>query len=294
MRKVKIYTVKFITFMLLLFVLSSKVVIAAPIATETSNTNDLMAQLLGKGVKAENVSIKGDNRQIGIFSGAKDIVEFDSGIVLSTGYAKEVFNDNFYIENLNGLGDPDLELINGGFESHDAISLEFDIVSSTDKLSFKYLFASNEWGEPSKYNDSFGLFVNGVNKAIIPNSNNPVNIQSILSASGYEGGTKITPATNGYLINTENVNDFKFNGRTVVLSCEAAVTPGQVNHVKICMGDTSDFSCDSAIFLMGGSLTGEDNPDTGDINLSLISATTVSSAAGIALVSRKFRKKHYK
>ncbi len=279
MKNSKMYFSKFVTTLFLLTVFSFKTVIAAPIATATSDPNALIAKLLGENMQVQNVTITGSSEQIGIFSGANDIIGLDSGIVLSTGYANQVFNDNTSLQSIGTAGDTDLENINNGITSHDAISLEFDITSPTDKLSFQYLFASNEWNYG--INDNFGLFINGINYALLPDSNSPVNIQSI----------KAQPQ---YLIDTKNIDNFEFQGRTKLLNCTAAVTPGQLNHVKICIADASDSIIDSAVFLKGGSLKSiVENPDTGDINLFLIAGTTLSSTAGLTVVLRKLRKKDY-
>ena len=66
--------------------------------------------------------------------------------------------------------------------------LEFDFVPTSDTITFRYVFGSQEYFiyENTQYNDVFGFFLSGpgingipcqfINLAIVPNSNPPLPI----------------------------------------------------------------------------------------------------------------------
>jgi len=78
-----------------------------------------------------------------------------------------------------GLSDPDLDNLVSPFVTFDAAVLEFDFVSVTDTVLFRYTFASEEYPEfaCSDFNDVFGFFVLG------PGYPTPTNIATILGTN---------------------------------------------------------------------------------------------------------------
>ncbi|MFC3161334.1 choice-of-anchor L domain-containing protein [Chryseobacterium arachidis] len=95
-----------------------------------------------------------------------------------------------------------------------------------------------------------------VNMAIVPApGTGPVSVTNIHpqnSFSGFDMGCGAPNAAffGGY--NTANI-ETNFNGRTTPFTATATVTPGQSYHFKMVLGDASDTSYDSAVFLEGGS-----------------------------------------
>ena len=153
---------------------------SAQISVDNTNPYDspiylIDSLLLGSGVVASNQQYVGDANQIGFFNGTLSNLGLDSGIVMSTG------DISILVPN-GGLGgvinsnanDPDLltvansvpELINQNFtvtSVNDIAILEFDFVPTSSFLSFKYVFASQEYFafENTQYNDVFGFFISG-------------------------------------------------------------------------------------------------------------------------------------
>ena len=134
--------------------------------------------LLGGGVVASNHSYMGDSIQIGYFDGSNSNLGLGSGIVLSTGDINLLDPDfagfGDFIDVIPPVTDPDLlnvansvpALIGQNFvvnSINDVAVLEFDFIPTSEQLSFKYVFASQEYFafENSQYNDVFGFFLSG-------------------------------------------------------------------------------------------------------------------------------------
>lgn len=188
---------------------------------------DLVQTLLGPGVTASNVVFSGANLAAGTFTGGTDSVGFNRGIVLGSGRAIDVVgpNDADGTTTQLGLGgDADLDALVPGFDTLDATVLEFDFVPTTGQVEFQYVFASDEYNEyvNSAYNDVFGFFVNGANRALLPDD------VTVVSINNVNGGKPFgTGASNPdfYLNNDCNDGgcpiDAQFDGRTIVLTLTA-------------------------------------------------------------------------
>jgi hypothetical protein len=152
---------------------------------------------------------------------------------------------------VNGLpGDSDLSTLVGNTNTYDATVLEFDFVPNTDKISFQYALASEEYPEYiSTYNDVFGFFINGVNFAQLPDSDTVVSIKSVnhLNNSQY------------YIDNTTGKYDTSMDGFTVTLSVYADVKKGEVNHIKLAVADNIDYQLDTNVFIKADSFISKPN-----------------------------------
>ena len=147
-----------------------------------------MTAILGPGVTATNVSFSGDDTAAASSAVDSPALGFDAGVVLGTG------NVGFVVP-LGGLnsddgvsqgnfrpGDPDLDPFVPAFGTFDAAVLEFDFECPTGGvLTLKYVLASEEYNEfvNGFYNDAFGIFVNGVNVALLPDGVTPVSINTV-------------------------------------------------------------------------------------------------------------------
>ncbi|SKA96065.1 hypothetical protein SAMN02745166_02351 [Prosthecobacter debontii] len=199
----------------------------------------------------------GGSSSAGTFSGGENIIGFGAGIILSTGGVFDVPGPNS-AENRtqsNGTGgDADLAaLINANVSSlNDKTVLEFDFVPTYPTIAFRYVFGSDEYNEyaNSQFNDVFGFFVNGTqpehNVARIPGTSLPVAINSV------NGGKPLgTNAKNPqyFVNNSPQAFNLEMDGFTVVLTAQASVIPGQVNHIKIAIADLIDSAWDSNVFI---------------------------------------------
>jgi gliding motility-associated-like protein len=230
---------------------------------------------------------------IGFFSGPDSIVGFDRGIILSTGNVADASGPNSNTDvgtDLEGqTNDPDLSLASTG-DIFDRSGLEFDFIPLQPTVTFRYVFASEEYCEfvGAAFNDIFGFFISGpglngtfsdgaVNIATIPGTNQPVSINNINYATN--------PSL--YLDNEfPNVRDIancgggnatgprfdviEYDGQTVVLTATVELQTCQTYHIRLLVGDVADGNLDSAVFLEAGSfdlggsvsLTGEGGDST--------------------------------
>jgi hypothetical protein len=220
----------------------------------------MAALLAGPGVAVSNATYRGTKAAAGTFSGAQGSIGIDSGVVLSTGEARNVVGPNvdtaFSTDNAQP-GDSALDLLVAPYETYDAAVLEFDLIPSDATISVRYVFASEEYNEfvGSPYNDVVAIFVNGVNCA--NQGGQPVSVNTI-----NHGINDVL-----YVDNATGLRDTEMDGMTVPLDCVAAVTPGAVNRVKIAIADTSDAVWDAAVFLAAGGLR---SPGVGPLTSSSI------------------------
>jgi len=227
--------------------------------TPSANGVALAQKLVGAGITVSNVQFTGGTKageeSGGTFTsstnGSKD-VGFGSGIILSSGFAKDVVGPNSSGSTTGALtpgsGDTDLDGIVGAGKTKDATILEFDFIPKGNTLKFFYVFSSEEYNEfvNSSFNDVFAFFLNGQNVALIPGTSTPVTINNV--NNGKNAGF--------YIDNTVSPNprpDIQMDGLTTVLPVVASVNKGQVNHIKLAIADVSDSSLDSAVFIQAGS-----------------------------------------
>lgn len=229
--------------------------------------DDLVTTLLGSGVTASNITYTGAAPASGTFAGGTGIIGFESGVVLTSGSASNVIGPNTSDDKTTANlqpGDPDLNAVSGK-TTLDASVLEFDFVPTKSPVFFNYVFGSDEYNEyvNTPFNDAFAFLVNGVNCAKVPGTTDPVTIDNVNKATNntYYRNNDRSDFPAGTPINTE------LDGLTTVFSCEAAVTPGATNHVKLVVADSSDYNYDSAVFLEAGSFTPDppsNNPPAAD------------------------------
>jgi hypothetical protein len=225
------------------------------LAVTTKSINDgltrdqIAALLVGSGATISNVVITGSNLAIGSF-GAGEALGIDSGVILSTGDIADAEGANTSAGAGQGLGTagaPALTAIVSPFETHDAMTIEFDVVTESPTFAIRYVFASEEYREfvDSEFNDVFAFFVNGSNIALTPGSGQPVTINTINHLRNQ-----------GIYRDNEGGASTQFDGFTSPLLAVAVVEPGTTNHIRIAIADTSDSVLDSAVFIAQGGISG--------------------------------------
>lgn len=215
-----------------------------------------------------NYSVSGDTfsggNSYGYFSYSGTAFPFSDGIVLSTSRAIRTQGPNTDLVDegsTSWAGDPDLEQALDISGTYNATVLEFDFTPLTDKISFDYLFASEEYHGNAlcRYSDGFAFLLRPAgstaayqNLALIPNTNIPVKVTSVHPAVS---GTNGCSAENEAYFGGFNAPNYpiNFNGQTTVMTAKANVTPGVTYHIKLVIADEENIRYDSAIFLKGGS-----------------------------------------
>ena len=243
-------------------------------ATPNDNPTYLIDNvLLGGGIVASNHSYEGDSAQIGFFNAVNTNLGLDSGIVMATGGIENLVpgNTNFAAIT-NTVTDPDLlnvansvpGLIGQSFtvsSVNDIAKLEFDFVPTSDTITFRYVFGSQEYFayENTQYNDVFGFFLSGpgiagpyangaINLAIVPNSNPPLPI-TISSVNS------VTPINQQYFVDNQLGLDTiaDADGMTTVLTATAVVQCGETYHIRLAIADGTDSGLSSYVWLEAGS-----------------------------------------
>jgi len=234
---------------------------AAPtLAVTTQDLNSttptqLVTTLLGMdaAVTVSNITVTGDNRALGIFSGGfADGLAIDNGVILSNGDISNAVGPNLSdgkSTEFNTAGDADLETLARGAELRDAAVLTFDFVpTQSGQLQFRYVFASEEYNEfvGAQFNDVFGFFLGGQNIATLGGSAVAIN--------------SVNKNRNSTVFNNNSVQDFtpptpfatEFDGFTEALTATALVEQGLTYRIKLVIADSNDSSFDSAVFLEQG------------------------------------------
>ena len=216
-----------------------------------------------------NFSVSGDTfsgsqNSYGYFNSGTSGFPFTEGIVLSTGKATSAVGPNNSLLSQGGtswLGDSDLELALSISNSRNATSLEFDFIPITNKISFDYIFSSEQYllsasSNQCNFTDGFAFLLKPTdnskpyqNLALVPGTNIPVKINTV------RGTGSVCPQANQSFFDAFNGTNHptNYNGQTVVMKAEADVIPGIPYHIKLVIADQGNELYDSAIFLGGNS-----------------------------------------
>ncbi len=258
--------------------------------------------LLGNGVTAFNVSYTGYVNGIGQFAATPGTnLGFSSGLYLTTGSILQNDPNGFGMGTDGPLGPStndqslgQMPSVTNDFDLHRALEsigydttfafgnitndvniLEFDFIPTTDSISFRYRFASEEYNDfvsdPAMGgpNDIFAFLLRGVspaaaaqypvynNIALIPNTTTPVSIYTVNNGNSPFGVPSPGPCLNCayYVDNTNSVVDVVYDGLTTVLTARAAVICGETYHIKLAIADVADQILDSGVFLEAGSFS---------------------------------------
>ncbi len=238
------------------------------------SAQELAQKLVGEGISISNVSFTGDASMLmaGHFKNQGGTnINLDSGIVLTTGYAKTTlvspvsYGVNAPATNLASKswslsGDPTLSAAVGIplTDMFDACVLEFDFVPLGDTVRFRYVFSSEEYTSAfvCSYNDAFGFFISGPgitgnrNIALVPGTTLPVSILNVNNVAPYS-----CPNNTGYYVTNTTNPFFSHQGHTTVLTAQSAVQPCLTYHLKIVISDNVDGVWDSGVFLEAKSLS---------------------------------------
>lgn len=221
-----------------------------------------------------NVSVTGGNfaggeQSYGYFDASGTIFPMQNGVILSTGRAVKARGPNTSLlddgNNMNWGGDNDLQRALGITNSTNATVLEFDFIPLTNKISFTYLMASEEYHDdaPCRYSDGFAFLLKEAdnatapynNLAVIPGTDIAVKVTSVHPRIGDGGANNGCPAANEQYFDAFNGREYptNFNGQTKVMTATSAVVPGLKYHIKLVIADETNYRYDSAIFLGGSS-----------------------------------------
>jgi len=216
-----------------------------------------------------NVQTIGDPRGIGYFKNAQNILGMSDGIILATGHAQNAEGPNSERDKSGSLaspdGDVDLNII-ASESILDPVGLSFDFIPLDSFVTFRYVFASDEYCEfaGSIYNDVFGFFISGPgiegsfnngakNVALLPDSDDLVSINSVnhLSNSQYYINNALPDDADNcdIPVNSGLHEMIEYDGLTVKMTAQLQLIPCETYHIRLVVADVADKFFDSAVFL---------------------------------------------
>lgn len=203
------------------------------------------------GIVINSVTYEGADIASGLFVDDSTIFGIEAGIVLTSGNA-QTFGSNTN----NVAGAPILKPLTTGL-TRDASVLTIRFTPEGNQIQFSYVFASSEYPDyvDSEYNDVFGFFVNGQNRALIPGTTTSVAINNI--NCGDETGAGLRPFCNLFVDNragNQGLPQNALGGWTQVFNLTAEVNPGVENELILAVADVTDTILDSAAFIAAGTL----------------------------------------
>ena len=217
--------------------------------TPTNNEVNLVRTILGSGIGVPRNSVRyqGNGNASGIFTdGLSSGLGIDAGIILTTGNASNAIGPNLAD---NTGTNHNLRL--RGTQLRDPVLLDFEFEFGGGDVFFNYIFASEEYNESVNapgFGDTFRIFIDGENVALIPGTNIPVDVQTVNTNNPQF-------FNNNAFSNSGSPFNLEYDGFTDVFTAQALnLVPG--NHsVRFAIADTSDGFVDSAIFIQAGSFS---------------------------------------
>lgn len=292
--------------------------------------NIIENNFIGGGVEISNVKFNGqlvvNSNQFGTFTNADtsgDNVKLSSGLVIVTGDIQDAAAGSYGVHSSSAIPASDDEqmaiplrlLLNElGFPQsmNDIGVLTFDFVPQGNEVSFKYVFASDEYPGfvNSSFNDAFGFFVTGpladdgispvnvpgynsianYNIAIIPDTDpeQPVTINTV--NSGTSSGTN---SSNSHLhiqlSSGSSIN--KMQGYTIALETKSIiVAPCYKYSISIAICNVSDHSYNSGVYLGANSFKTDEVLLNGDPHGPQVNDTLIKASCSTTTIRAKLNR----
>ncbi|MEO8149417.1 MAG: choice-of-anchor L domain-containing protein [Bacteroidia bacterium] len=223
----------------------------------------IIQSLVGPGVTVSNIqtTLPQTSNIFGSFTGGTSVIGMESGLIMTSGSVLNAIGPNISTSTSQANGLPGyLAIDTAGF---DAAVISFDVTSATSSLSFKYVFASEEYNEyvGSPFNDDFAFLISGpgiapgTNIALIPGTNTKVDINDVNLGLNSQYYINNDSAANADPFRFQNL---EYDGLTTVLNTAAiTVVPNATYTITLVIQDVSDEVYDSGVFLQGGSITSD-------------------------------------
>lgn len=162
--------------------------------------------------------------------------------------------------------------------------LGFRFVPTANNIALSFVFASEDYndlvntGFPT---DVFGIFVNGVNVALVPGTQTPISAQTVNCGSGGLFGFASGVGAQDCAAYRDNppffgTIDTELDGLTTVFTLMIPVTFGQVTTITIGIADAFDDVGDSALLLAAGSLQAVPEPAVASLLFAGVGAIVAS------------------
>jgi len=236
-------------------------------ATNLTPEQLVLQSLLGSGVTVSNVKFNSSSSIIGNIEGGKQIgtftadqtlfpeFAFSDGLIMTTGYLDVAEGPNSEKGATSALQTtyscPLLQKMEPEGEHNNPAALEFDFSANSDFISFRYIFASEEYPEyvGTNFNDMFAFYITDLttnitkNIAIIPGTTQTVCINNV-NINSYSQYYHEVP-TNSY--------HMQFDAYLSPFTAEATIVPNRKYHMTLVICHLADFAYDSGVFIEGNS-----------------------------------------
>lgn len=228
----------------------------AQLTTQTGLTAQQLGNILaGSNIQVNNATMTGAGASFGKFQFNGAGFPMSSGVILSTGMISDAAGPNSSSSTTSSMNTPGHPLLTqvAGVQTYDAVEFQFDFEVQSDKIEFKYIFASEEYNEfvGSSFNDVFAFYISGPgitgwkNIALIPNTNTPVAINNVNNGSYWQY----------FNDNSTGTTNIEYDGFTAVLTAkEDSLIPCNIYTLKLAIADAGDGAYDAAVFLQENSL----------------------------------------
>ncbi len=246
----------------------------------TNNTTYTSEQLIGEVLNGGATCVTITNVQsytgtnvngIAYFEKNGTNFPFENGIILSTGNAMDAPGPNDQV--LNGQeagwnGDADLENVIGAYPTVNASYIEFDFVPTESEISFRFMFASENYNKINEclnkeelafiLTDSSDFIVNMAKLPLPTNGSDLVhteNIHTTLPTLCFEVNEHYFSNYNFDTTDPSVAQNsaIQYGGQTVPITAFALVNPGETYHLKLVIADMISSNLDSVVFIEGGS-----------------------------------------
>lgn len=204
----------------------------------TQNDPDILLDwFLGSG-GATDPWFSGASQAIGTYTNNSGLWGLPPGIVMSSGKVTDHGDgpntSPSWSTDLGTGGHAGLSALSGGYSTYDAVSFGFDFTATSNKISFDFIFGSDEYPEfvGSQYNDAFGVWMT-----------DSKGTKTQLSFDNYGSPITVNTAWMSATPGTE------LDGTTGPLTTTANVGKGQNYSIEFAISDTSDEVYDSTVYL---------------------------------------------
>lgn len=251
-----------------------------PANSGSYSLQNIFQGLVGDGVILKNYSVSKtwSDEAFGYFEDNKSRLGMKKGLIMTTGGISGLCGSNTKPDMSNythRTADPNFrgsrvksdfqckeleKYLGKNQKTFDAVVIEIDIIPTADTLNFNYVFGSEEYDEfvGTNYNDVFAFFISGkdindqINLAVVPNSNDPVSVNTINNGSKTQ--RKRSSNATYYVSNLSGELGIEYDGLTKLMEIKRAVVPYETYHLKLAIADAGDNSYDSGVLIEGKSI----------------------------------------
>lgn len=221
----------------------------------SASAAQMAAEIFGPNVTILSASYTGDPLSSGIYSGGQatspGVVPADSGVILSTGYARDFTNSSGQANQSNqtstNTSGPNNSALFGN-NTFDASYLTVQFTADQPVMTMKFVFASEEYPEyqSSAYQDFVQVRVNG----------QPVEM-TVGNGDTDPGNINAGQNENLFINNTGGAYNTEMDGFTVTLTLTFPVSTSGTNTLQIGIADVADANYDSNLLIAADSIQGD-------------------------------------